>query len=364
MNPHPATRFAGLPPRIALLILGWTAAAIAACLYVSLATDRQVPAADRHWAFSGLWDWSFYDQVVHGVRDGTGYYRVLPPLFAKYDYVPFSVLNFRTPVYAYAAALPNPTVGVLHFNLLTALGAAGLVLGVDALRRDGGPFLAMCGALFLAGGLAWCVVGPGYLFSELWAGVLILLSLCAYRWDWWPLAVLAGLAALFFRELALPYCGIALVLAVQRRRWLETASWLVGLTLYALFMAWHIRQVRPLVVAPREGIDYWVGFNGLTFLLETCRANFFQGMYLPGWTAAVYLPLAVLGLLGWRGEMGTRACLTLAAYLAIFSVFGQWFNGYWGLLYAPLLALGAAWSPVALWDLARAWRSVPVAEVK
>jgi hypothetical protein len=69
------------------------------------------------------------------------------------------------------------------------------------------------------------------------------------------------------------------------------------------------------------------------------------------WLSAVYLPIALLGLAGWRGILGARLGLTAAAYVTAFAVVGQPFNDYWGLMYAPLLAFGFAAAPATLRDL-------------
>jgi hypothetical protein len=74
-------------------------------------------------------------------------------------------------------------------------------------------------------------------------------------------------------------------------------------------------------------------------------------MDLPNWSWAIYLPLAVLGLAGWRGELGTRASVTAGLYVAAFAFVGQPFNDYWGLIDAPLLALGFVHSAASLRDL-------------
>ena len=200
------------------------------------------------------------------------------------------------------------------------------------------------GAFLLLGGLAWCFIPLGVYAQELWAGTLITMSICLYGLGRWPLAVLAGLLALFFRELTLPYCLLALGFAAWQRRPTEVIAWVGGLALYSAFMAWHMARVAELLPQAQGGsVLGWVTFGGLPFLLDTCRMNFALLVLLPTWATAIYLPIAVLGLAGWRGEMGMRVGLTVAAYLAAFCVVGQPFNLYWGLMYAPLLGLGLLW---------------------
>jgi hypothetical protein len=97
----------------------------------------------------------------------------------------------------------------------------------------------------------------------------------------------------------------------------------------------------------------WVQFGGAHFLLVTCRMNGYL-FRAPLWVSAIYLPLTLLGLAGWRSGTGTRLAWTAGAYVTAFAVVGQPFNDYWGLLDAPLLALGFAAAPDALRDLIRA----------
>ncbi len=56
----------------------------------------------------------------------------------------------------------------------------------------------------------------------------------------------------------------------------------------------------------------------------------------------------------------SRAALVLGGYIVSFLFVGRPNTSYWGLLYAPLLAIGLALSPLSLRDLiARAWSPRP-----
>jgi hypothetical protein len=84
----------------------------------------------------------------------------------------------------------------------------------------------------------------------------------------------------------------------------------------------------------------------------------------PGWIVAVYLSFALVGLAGWRSERGTLAAATVFAYVLTFSVVGNPYNGYWGLLYVPILAFGVVRAPDALLDLYRAVAKIPASLLK
>ena len=58
----------------------------------------------------------------------------------------------------------------------------------------------------MCGPLLPCLLGDLYVMPVLWAGMLIGLSVCGYGLDRPYLGATAGVAAVFFRELALPYC--------------------------------------------------------------------------------------------------------------------------------------------------------------
>ena len=74
-------------------------------------------------------------------------------------------------------------------------------------------------------------------------------------------------------------------------------------------------------------------------------------MLLPVWATVVFFALAMIGLAGWQTAWGTRIALTACIYVAAFSIVGQEFNRYWGLMIAPLFCFGAVRAPAALYDL-------------
>jgi hypothetical protein len=291
-----------------------------------------------------------YRAIVTHVHDGENYYDAAGRELRSQGYPTASCFNWRTPVYAWLiGSLPNPEwarVIVILGALATLFLSYGLML-----QESNRMWMGAAATLLLLGAVNWCVDGDAFLVQELWAGVLIALSVALYGHDRWCAGTLTGLLALFLRELALPYCVIAMALAAWQRRYRELVLWVVGFALYAEFLLWHFAEAtRHMTLQDRAPGD-WVQFGGVPFLLVTVQINAFL-FPLPQWISAVYLPLSLLGLIGWRGRTAGRVGLTIAAYLAAFAVAGQPFNNYWGLLYAPLLPFGLAWAPVALRDLA------------
>jgi hypothetical protein len=367
VDPPPArTRFAGCSRREAVAVLGLLVASTVWFLAVAL-TQETIPGrsagAAAGSAHQAPGDAEFFATVVRRVQAGANYYDVVGEELPRRGYTPHSVLNWRTP--PLHAWLCGSLVGPVGGQVLLILGVlATALLAHRAVRQAGGTARAGGALLLLLGPFAWCAVPDICLFTELWAGMLIALSVCAGSAGRWRLAVLAGLAALFFRELALPYCLIALALAGRGRRWTEAFSWLAGLAGYCVFFTFHaLAAARRLPGGGAVHASSWLQHGGTAFVLLTTQINYFLLVLLPAWVAAFYLPLGLLGLAAWRGPAGTRAFWTVLAYVAAFTLIGfKPHNAYWGLLYAPLLALGVAWSPAALRDLIAALRQAACRE--
>ena len=293
-------------------------------------------------------DLRLYRRIVECVRAGEDYYEAAGREMRAVGYPTGSIFNWRPPLYAWLiGSLPTPTWAQ---TILAMLAAFTMLLACTMMQREGGRLRVVVGILPLIGAFSWCIDGDAFFSQELWAGILICLSICAYLRDRWQMSLAAALFALFFRELALPYCLIALFLAWRQRRRKEIAGWLLGLGLYGVYMAVHVLSVRERILPDDRVPASWIQFGGAAFLLVTCRMNAYL-FNLPLWVSALYLPLALLGLIGWRGWTGGRLALTAGVYVAAFAVVGQPFNDYWGLLTAPLLACGFAAAPQALGDL-------------
>jgi hypothetical protein len=195
--------------------------------------------------------------------------------------------------------------------------------------------------------------------------VAISLSVGLYLLGWRKSGAGAGILALFFRELALPYVLIGLVLAWRQKKKSELWTLIAGLGGYALYFGLHAMAVTSRI-PPSNGVpevSHWIQFGGLRFILITGRVGLL--MIYPFWWAAVYVPIALLGLAGWRHPVAGRVLATVAAYMLVFSVIGiPSANYYWGAVYAPLLAFGTPWSLSACKDLLwlvlpRDWTAAP-----
>jgi hypothetical protein len=310
-------------------------------------------------------DLALYCEIIARVRAGQNYYSAARECIPHYGFPISSPLNWRLPTYAWVfSSLPGPA-WIQAALILLSLAAIGLACSAQA--RTSGVLVAAITALFLFGIAAWSIDGYAYVAQEPWAATLVVISLAAHALGgrpgdrgqaagdrahlWRSLAVAAGIAALFFRELALPFCAVAAAVAAWNRRWFEAAGWLTGIVVFFGFFAWHVDQVHAqlagVAVEGAGGLNQWLRFGGLDFVLLTTRMNKLL-FASPAWLLWLYLLASLIGLSQRTDETSRLACLASLAYLLAFAVVGRPENFYWGLLPAPLLAWGAAHGPLAL----------------
>lgn len=288
-------------------------------------------------------DLQLYREVVAEVRQGRQYYAVAREKIPKFGFPIHSPLNWRLPTYAWLfALLPGP---FFIQAALVALSLVGLGMAFTAEKRRTGPLGATVVVLLLVGVVRWSLDGEAFYTQEAWAATLILISFSAYALNWRATAVIAGVAALLFRELALPYCAVAGALALFHRRYWEAAGWAGGVALFFGYFAWHVSQVQlqlaGLGQAGGTDLSQWLRWGGLDFVLLTGRMN---GLLFAA--PAVMLWLYLLGSLtglAWRSDAASQlACLAAVLYILAFGIVGREENFYWGLMYAPLLPWGVA----------------------
>ncbi len=354
MNHPPRTTYARLTPLQAGGVLAALALSSALCVAVTLS-----PLASRNPRASlpGPGDVALYHAEVDRIRAGEGYYAAAAAELTARGYPTRSVFNWRTPLPMWLLGkLPWFGLGKL---LLGGLSLALILLAFASLMREDENRLTrpvLC-ALLLTGPLLPTVLGDLCVLPVLWAGVLIALSACAYgiRRPYWGMAL--GLAAVFFRELALPYALLAVIMAWRSRRRGELLAWGIGLAAWLLFFGWHWLCVRPLItpqaLAHRES---WLQFGGAAFVISTAQMNAYL-LLLPQWVTALYFTAALFGFAGWHSPLAARVGLTSCLFVAFLAVIGHNFNQYWGSLIAPLMCFGVARFPDSLVDLCRAARA-------
>jgi len=309
-------------------------------------------------------DLALYSEVITEVRAGRNYYEVAREKIPSYGFPIGSPLNWRLPTYAWTLSCLR--CGGQIQLLLIGLSILALGLTFAAHCRTSSVGIAALATFLLFGVVRWAIDGYAYLAQEPWAATLMLISLAAGSLGgssqsrsvgWRSLSVAAGVAALLFRELALPHCAAACLLAAWNRRWVETAAWAAGIALFFAFFAWHVGQVKAQLagteVAASAGLAQWLRFGGLDFVLLTTRLNSLL-FAAPACLLWLYLVLALIGLGRGKDETSQIACLASLGYLLAYAVIGRPENFYWGLLPAPLMAWGFAQAPRALFEMVAA----------
>ncbi|MGD9644126.1 MAG: hypothetical protein AB7U73_00410 [Pirellulales bacterium] len=294
----------------------------------------------------GPGDIDLYRAEVERMRGGYGYYDAAEAELRTRGYPTRSVFNWRMPLPMWLIAqLPDVDAAkaVLGLSSLVLVWLAFRLVAEESSVGEG----LLC-VVLLSGALLPCILGNLLVMPELWSGLLIALSVVCFglRFRGWGVA--AGLAALFFRELAAPYVLICIGLAAYERRGRELGCWVAGLAAYGLFLVAHVSHVVPRIsVTDTAHADGWICFGGAGFLISTVQMNAYL-LLLPQWITAIYLSCALLGCTAWRSPAGTRIVLTVAAYCVAFSIVGHDFNQYWGSMFAPVLCLAACRFPSAI----------------
>jgi len=302
-------------------------------------------------------DVALYWAEIGRIHAGEGYYQAAAAELPTRGYPTRSVFNWRTP-------LPMWLIGklpaaVFAKGLICALALVLVLTSFEALAREENNVIRrpVACALLLTGPLMPLLLGNLFVMPVLWAGVFIGLSICAYGINRPRLGVAMGTAAVFCRELALPYCLLAATIAWWHGRWKELAAWGVALTGWFAFFALHWLQVTQLILPGAEAHSHgWLRLGGAGFVISAAQMNAYL-LLLPQWITALYLAAALFGFAGWQTPLGLRCGLTVCLFVTAFAFVGQEFNQYWGSLFAPLLCFGVARFPDSLRDL---WKAAEI----
>lgn len=340
------TRFAGWPPFAARLL----AAAALALVLMSLIQPNYAPPMHQP-TIAAINDGSLYADIVDRVSAGDDYYVAAAEEHRKSSYPTTPATVFREPTEAILLArLPGSGA---RWAALLALTAAAAFAARAAVGRTALPARARLAAvLAIAAGLSNAGMPHAPYMHELWASLLMVLSLSAYQAKRPGLAAALGLGACLFRELALPYVLAMASMDALDRRWREVLWWLAATAVFVTYYAIHLHRAAELYLPGDITSTGWVRFGGWRFVLLTARRNAFLAL-APTWIVASFVVIAAIGLAGCRDRWVTRIAVVVLGYLAAVTVVGRPDNEYWGMLWAPLLPLGLAVAPAALLDLAR-----------
>lgn len=340
------------PSRFAVMSQSGARAMLALVLALVAATwlALAVPAAPPETGADHGTDMALYAAIVDGVRHGGPYYTVAAEALraGNYPMKPFVTMRLPTLAVTAAAVPPFAVVGMLYALALATMIAWYRRL-LPALSR---PALAIAMILLLGGMLAFVQSGL-VLFHEIWAGLLIALSLALRRPGRWIDAVALGLAAVLIRETAAPYLALMAVFAFFEGSRREAAGWILSLVVVVIVLVLHAQAV-SLVVRPLDPSSQgWDGMLGFGFVVRAIVDATALSLF-PLAIAAPLVGIALLGWTAWRDPIATRMTALLAGYGVMLGLFGRLDTFYWALLIAPVSLVGMVFAVDGLRDLVRA----------
>ena len=297
-------------------------------------------------------DLQLYDVIAERVAAGENYYEVAVEEQRARDFPVQPGLAVRLPTLAFI------TAGVGQWGLIVlalTLGIATLVAWHYRLRDvPGGPGRLRYMLLLLVIG-AVAGLKPQYLaLHEVWAGMLIALSLGLYRKKRWIWALLAAALALAIRELALPFILLMGALALLRGNRGEALAWLGVVIVFTIGLTAHLSAVSALTSSADPASPGWFAMRGLGGW--TANIVLSSPLYLlPPMLAAPLALLPLLGWAGWRSKFGETGFLLCLGYGVLFMIAGRENNFYWALIVMPIWFVGLAFVPRAMASL---WNSV------
>lgn len=355
---RPRTLWLAQPSRYATLSPArarWVFAALALLLLASL-TSLAAPgpppvSGDPAARAQDQADVILYETIVDGVRHGGDYYVVAADALRSGDYPLRPFVTFRLPALAIIQSLAPAwaALALLWMLAATVLVAWALRLA-PALSRV--PPLVIALAL-LSGGLTVFVQPDLIYFHEIWAGLLVALSLALRQRGRSVEAIALGLAAILIRETAALYIVVMAVAAFIEGERREAAGWAGTLAVLAAAVACHAVAVAAVVRPLDPASPGWHGMLGFGFFVRTMAISTPLAL-APLWLGALLVALSLVGWGAWREPLAARALALFAVYALLIGVFGRVDTFYWGLIVAPTLLVGLAFVPDGLRDLTRA----------
>lgn len=333
--------YSGLSKEPVFNLSPFRAALVLAILIVSilygLAVCRPIPNLQGNQANGE--DLKCYQAIVAKIQAGGSYYSAAGYELRRMGYATASIFNWRLPLLAwFLGRLPSLKTGQAIVFLLAA-GTLFLWLKVFQHSKYTSAQIVF-GGLLLTGPLIYSVIPGPFLMHEFWAGTLIALSLALYAHGWGCTSLLPGLAALFLRELALPFVIVMTILALIEGKRREALLWLVGITIFGMELFIHWSIVSKLITESDKAMNGgWIAFGGWPFVLNAAQMHPFL-ILAPAWLAAIVLPISLLGLIGQRTPGGIRIACTVGVYILAYAIVGRSFNTYWGLMFAFIMPIG------------------------
>ena len=297
-------------------------------------------------------DIALYRTVVKRMRAGESFYVATGEEQHLKGYATTPFLTWRLPTLAWLIA----TLGEIPMaNILRVLAGLAMLVWIQSLKDQGfkrrGTIL---GVLLVYSSLVIVMPPTTVYLHEAWAATLIAFSLALWQ-RFWRLSVLFGIAALAFRELALPYVLAMAVCAAWEGHWREVVGWVLGTSLFLIGITWHASIVNPLIQPHALQGGGWLALGGWAFVLSANQLNIII-LALGQWLTAFWVPLALIGAGSSAGPLGNRLLLIVGGYTLAFLFAGRPDNNFWGIIYGPLIAVSLTFMPLGLSALLSAAR--------
>ncbi|MBO9622416.1 MAG: hypothetical protein J7500_06870 [Sphingomonas sp.] len=342
------SRYAAIPRNRARLVLALLAALLLASMTApwSSAPPASTPEASR--SGDDRRDVLLYESIVAGIRHGGQYYAVAAQELRQGNYPLRPFITFRLPTLAVVQAQLPPIALPISLYLLAASTALAWFARFAELLR--GWRARVIGLALLAGGLAVFVQGDLWPFHEVWAGLLVALSLARRKPGRWIDAAAIGLVAALVRETAAIYLILMAAWAWRDGARREALGWVLALALFGVALGFHAAAVAR-VVTPLDTVSPgWSGLLGFGFFVNSIAATTAL-MIMPGWLQAVLVALALFGWTALRDPLGARAASLFFAFALLLALFARADTFYWAMVVAPPFLVGLAFVPDAAREL-------------
>jgi hypothetical protein len=333
-------RLSAMTPSVAIGTLALLLVLIAGLLWTGGDAD---PVADRLTPVSAAildhvrHGQDFYSAAIDALRENG---RPLRPV----------LLAVPLPALPVTLALMPPLVGQLLLVLLGLAVIAGWARRCWPLFEGRGP--RALAIILLVAGLYPAFDRAMVSVPEVWAALLIALSLVQRRPDAMPTAVALGLAAMILSPVALLHALLMAFLAWRAGAEREATGWIGATAIAMILYAAHAHRLNAVVGPIDPAIASPIALQLPGAWLAAIASASGVGV-LP---MVIALPLAVLAALGWahwRQPVARRAGITLAAYALLGLLTGA---PAFALAVAPLIFLGVVFAPDAVRELIAAAR--------
>lgn len=290
--------------------------------------------------------------VVEAMRHGSDYYTASLQAARSADAPSRLLLTFPLPTLAVLQAAMGQVAAAL---LLYALAMLTLFAWWKRLRSAiPRPPVRTVAIVLAAMGMVSALLGEFVAVHDLWAGLLLSLSLATRTPRHWITAAALGLMAAMIRETAALYLSLMLAVALLEGHRREAAGWAIAMAVFAAAVIVHLQAITAVMGAlddPQSGD--WAGAAGFGFALHAIAASTALSL-LPSGIAALLVALAIAGWSAWRSPLATRALATILAFVIVLTFWSGPGRAHWAFLIAPLVPIGLIFVPDALRDLARA----------